>query len=296
MINTTTHKMAGARTKLKRKPSNKKPPPKKTNRKKIEKQIGINVPISRVRKHINVYNVNKKIEEILSYYKEKKKFPAEHKQFISSKIKNSSSLSNSDTANAISKLRFRFTGDSSIYLASGIDYLVKGVIKSCIKNTVKDKKAIIKVKHIFNNEFNNSECITLLSKLSIYKQAEENLTSSDENTVESEPDSESSVVDFKHYMNNAFKTVKDDMKDSKYDKVRISKPFRVFLSDVVVQFIQSISPFINLYLNSTKKKTVNYEVIEYVFKQIYLFNGMDYSKEGNMLSYSSSKLAKLANN
>src|SRR5210317_610912 len=128
--------MPGAKTKLRRKTNGKKDVPKKTktDRKKIEKKININVPISRVRKHINVYNVNKKIEDILSFYKEKKKIPAEYKSFISDRVDNMSGLSHEDTVSAISKLRYRFTGDSSVYLASGIDYLIKEVIKSCIKN------------------------------------------------------------------------------------------------------------------------------------------------------------------
>jgi len=77
----------------------------------------------------------------------------------------------------------------------------------------------------------------------------------DDQSHESEEEGAESKTSFRCYVHQVYTAIKNDNPD--YARVRISRSFKHYLSDLLVEFIQRIAPLVLLTTNSMKNKTIN---------------------------------------
>lgn len=204
----------------------------------------------------------------------------------------------SDTAaegfDYVSKLRCRFSTEASIVLASALDYMVQGLVRTAMTNARARGKKIIKVSHVLQNDFSQAEVSALVASLDVVKNAlkgvdeakddeeheEHDDTEEHEDDDEHEHDEHDNPKkqDFKFYVNQICKSVKaglvaDD--ETAYSCIRISQDIRKFGSDVVVQMIKRVAPLIKMYTETADIKTVNEKVVTFVFNFLLVDAGRD---------------------
>ena len=309
----------------------KKPEEKKSSRQQISKLIGINLSVSRVRKHVDKCNVNADIESACTELKalleqekggkkvdlkkisketaslidkayetiydvRKAKHDAMKKKLTGSKnaadikkLKDLEVFTNktgklSEKIEYVSKLRCRFSNDASVVLSSVLDYVVQNLVRVAMVNARTHGKAIIQVSHIVQGDFDKIEVYPLVRQLEAVQKAmrageeadeEEDIEGTEVVNAEADEEDDKNGSSFEFYVNLICKGVKDKLVESEeqYQPIRISKNIRKFCSDVVVQLIERISPLIKLYATTAKVKTVNDEVIKFVFKFLMLDAG-----------------------
>jgi histone H3/H4 len=318
----------------------------KTSRKQTSKMIGINLSVSRVRKHVDKNNVNADIEAACSELKSlralevagetvdhstlsKETVAIVNKAYMQiynvRKNKHEALKTRSDNPTDgknemeefpsktesltekieyVSKLRCRFSSDASVVLASALDYVVQELVKTAMMRAQSQGKAIIQVQHVVQGDFANLGVYSLVNKLDVVQKALRNENESveeegneddkkeddkkegneddkkegnEDDKKEGNEDDEDDKKDstFEFYIKLICKSVKAKLveKDISFTSIRISKNISKFCSDVVIQLIERISPLIKLYTTTAKVKTVNDDVIMFIFKFLLLDAG-----------------------
>lgn len=300
---------------------------KKSSRQQISKMIGINLSVSRVRKHVDKNNVNTDIEyacaelkALIEQEKEgnkvdlktlseatislvdkayltiydvrKAKHDALKKRLGGSKTAGDAKKLKdleafpvktetlSEKIDYVSKLRCRFSNDASVVLSSALDYVVQDLVRTAMVNARSLGKAIIQVQHVVQEDFSSVGMYPLVRQLDVVQKAlhagDEVAEDEDEKAdVPEEEEDDKNGSTFEFYINLICKSVKATLvaEDETYQPIRISKHIRKFCSDVVIQLIERISPLIKLYANTAKVKTVNDDVIKFIFKFLLLDAG-----------------------
>jgi len=301
---------------------------KKSSRQQISKLIGINMSVSRVRKHVDKNNVNADIEAacaelkaLIEQEKEGKKVDLKtisdatlalvdkayltiydvrknkhdtlKKRLGSSKAAGDAKKLKdfeafpaktetlSEKVDYVSKLRCRFSNDASIVLSSALDYVVQDLVRTAMINARVLGKAIIQVHHVVQGDFSAVGVYPLVNQLDVVQKAlhmGDEFVEGDEDEkvdVPEEDDDEQNGSTFEFYINLICKSMKASLvtEDETYQSIRISKHIRRFCSDVVVELIERISLLIKLYANTAKVKTVNDDVIKFIFKFLLLDAG-----------------------
>lgn len=299
----------------------------KSSRQQISKLIGINLSVSRVRKHVDKNNVNADIESacaelktLLALESEGKKpdlktvseatntlveraysqiYDVRKTKYDALKDRLSSSKSTSDAkklkdmdpfpvktetlsekVDYVSKLRCRFSNDASVVLSSALDYVVQDLVRTAMVQARSLGKAIIQVQHVVHGEFSSVGVYPLVHQLDVVQKAlqlADPVEDGDDEKVDvpDGEDDENHGSTFEFYINLICKSVKAKLveSDESYTSIRISKHIRKFCSDVVIQLIERVSPLIKLYASTAKVKTVNDDVIKFIFKFILLDAG-----------------------
>jgi histone H3/H4 len=306
---------------------------KKSSRQQISKMIGINLSVSRVRKHVDKNNVNADIEAactelkaLIEQEKEGKKVDLKTVSATTVALVNTAYLTIYDLRKAkhdtlkkrlgdskaagdakklkdleafptktetlsekvdyVSKLRCRFSNDASVVLSSALDYVVQDLVRTAMVNARALGKAIIQVQHVVQGDFSAVSVYPLVSKLDVVQkalhvgdvvaEAEAEGEDDEKADVHEEEDDDKNSSTFEFYINLICKSVKATLvaEDETYQPIRISKHIRKFCSEVVIQIIERISPLIKLYANTAKVKTVNDDVIKFIFKFLLLDSGV----------------------
>lgn len=300
---------------------------KKSSRQQISKLIGINLSVSRVRKHVDKNNVNADIEAACTelktlldqekggkkadlkklsketaaivekayltvYEVRKAKYDALKKRLGDSKTAGDAKKLKdlkafpvktgtlTEKIDYVSKLRCRFSNDASVVLSSALDYVVQDLVRTAMINTRALGKAIIQVQHVVQGDFPSIGVYPLVRHLEVVQKAlhtAEEVSEDDEKTdAPEDDDDEKNNSTFEFYINLICKSVKAKLvaEDETYQTIRISKHIRKFCSEVVIQLIERISPLVKLYAKTAKVKTVNDDVIEFIFKFLLLDAGV----------------------
>jgi histone H3/H4 len=298
---------------------------KKSSRQQISKLIGINLSVSRVRKHVDKNNVNADIEAACCELKalhalESKGDVVDHSTLSvetvaivnkaysqiydvrKSKYEALKARLGGDPTNTkplgvfhektetlaekidyVSKLRCRFSNDASVVLSSALDYVVQDIVRTAMVRARSSGKAIIQVHHVVDNDFSSVGVYPLVHCLDAVQKAlnvKEHVDGEEDKDNDKGVDTDE-VFDDKHdstfefYINLICKSVKAKLvaEDETYAPIRISKHIRKFCSDVVIQLIERISPLIKLYAATAKVKTVNDDVIKFIFEFLLLDAG-----------------------
>ena len=212
----------------------------------------------------------------------------------------------------VSKLRCRFSNDASVVLSSGLDYIVQELVNTAMVNARASGKAIIQVDHIVQEGFKNMSIYPLVKQLKVVQDAESSREHREEDTKKvpekkpgnknlgKEDDDDDDQADdvppleledadvsdencddsknsrFEFYINLICKRVKAELseKDELYSPVRISKNIRKFCSDIVIQLIERVSPLVKLYAQTARVKTVNDNVIKFIFQLLLIDAGV----------------------
>jgi hypothetical protein len=178
----------------------------------------------------------------------------------------------------VGKLRCRFSTDASVVLSSALDYVIQDLVRTAMVKARSLGKAIIQVQHIVQGDFASTNMYPLVHQLDVVQKAMQTSDVIDEecdtDTHEDEDDEKHGST-FEFYINLICKNVKNKLveSDESFTPIRISKHIRKFCSDVVIQLIERISPLIKLYSSTAKVKTVNDDVIKFIFKFLLLDSG-----------------------
>lgn len=187
----------------------------------------------------------------------------------------------SEKIDYVSKLRCRFSNDASVVLSSALDYVVQDLVRTAMVNARQLGKAIIQVSHVVQGDFKYVSVYPLVGQLKVIQDAlHAGEKEDDDDDAEDEKEEEESTSStFEFYINLICKSVKSSLvaSDESYTPIRISKHIRKFCSDVVIQLIERLSPLIKLYAQTAKVKTVNDDVIKFIFKFLLLDSGVDSS-------------------
>lgn len=171
----------------------------------------------------------------------------------------------------VSKLKYRFSSDASVALSSALDFVIQKLIRVAMINVKAAGKSIIHVKHVLQEGFNDLTVYHLIKDLPCVL---ENLAESKD-----EDDSKDSkkTTAFGYYVTDICNEVKKSLipEDEGYKSIRISQPIRKFCSDVTTQLIARLSPLVKLYIDNAKVKTINAEVIKFIFHFLYLNAGVN---------------------
>lgn len=300
----------------------------------MSKIIGIDLSVSRVRKHVDKNNVNAKVENACNELKAllaqekngetpdlnsisddttalvekaystiydvrknkhdtlRKRLKAAKTTEDTKKYKSMGAFpaktgSLSEKIEYVSKLRCRFSNDASVVLSSALDYVVQTLVRSAMINARSSMKAIIQVEHIVQPNFKDSEVYHLVHPLKVVQKALLATNGAEENETESNDDTHSTTGStFEFYVNVICKNVRDKLikEDDQYKAIRISKGIRKFCSDVVIELIERVSPLIKLYANTSKIKTINDDVINFIFKFILMDSSTDSTNFNNFVA------------
>jgi hypothetical protein len=197
----------------------------------------------------------------------------------------------------VSKLRCRFSNNASVVLSSGLDYVTQELVQLAMINARKVGKAIITVDHMVGDGFTGLDVYPLVCNLPVVKAAmAKNEPAGDANeAVEAEQVEDHTGSSFEFYVNIICKAVKSRLvaKNETFTPIRISKPIRKFCSDIVIELINRMSPLVKLYAGTSKLKTVNDAVIQFVFKFLLMDAGIDTTKFDAFVANHLTKFAAL---
>ena len=283
----------------------------KSSRQQISKQIGINLSVSRVRKHIDKNNVNSDVESACAELKALRKKESDGKlvnhddisdatkgivevayNAINSKRKSDTPHTNTleEKIGVVSKLRCRFSTDASVMLSSGLDYIVQKLVENAMENASSKGKAIIQVNHIMRDQ--NSGCCpvyALVNSLDVFQRFMQNTSDDDENDDSTDEhdteEDDKNTSSFEFYVNLICKNIKNNLvtKNESFNSIRISKNIRKFCSELIIQLIERISPLIKLYSATAKIKTINEDVIRFIFTFLLMDAGCSHTEFCNFM-------------
>jgi len=181
-----------------------------------------------------------------------------------------------------SKMRWRFSNDAAVVLTSALDFIIQNIVRVAMVNACAQGKAIIQVKHAFSEQDESIKTRllfpSLIDQLKVVRDVRTSCEEKEEDGQDQpEPEEESNVTNFKFYVNMICKTVKSELvkEDEAYGHIRVSKSISKFCSDVVIQLIERLSPLILLYADTSGIKTINEDVIKFVFKFLLMDSGTE---------------------
>lgn len=285
---------------------------KKSSRKQMSTVLDIDMSTSRARNYLDKYNINADVESALAELRAKK---AGDKKALSAKTeslvkraydevytprkerhdsavakakgnaKKLKELGDSPVKNNtvdeqidyVSKLRWRFSNDSKIVLATALDFVIQKLAESAMVNARNAGKAIIHLRHVFEGDCQSMAVYPLVDRLAITQDVLSAENKDDEEDVDDGDDKDNdNPFDFKFYIQQKCKRVKTELtkKNETYNRIRISSKFKEDCSEIVVQLIKRLSPLIELFATTSDIKTVNDKVIMFVFKMILLDSGV----------------------
>lgn len=210
-------------------------------------------------------------------------------------------------ANLINKLKVRFNADSKIYITAFIELIIKQLIVNGTVNCITSGKKIIKLEHAldtvsegFKERFSLYPMITNLE--SFHKVADEKVvddasTEEHEEKAPAEEEEEEPTdrkYQFKYYVYELCRTVKrelakennpEDFTQSVYYSTSISKIFKNFCSNIIVDLIRMFGELLKIEVSSRNVKTVNYTIIETLLQVFHLTYGLssEFEKSTNFV-------------
>lgn len=227
------------------------------------------------RAYTQVYQVRQEKHNVLKERLTKSKLPNDKKRLNELEAFPVRTNTLSEQIDYVGKLRCRFSNDASVVLSSMLDYITQDLVRTAMVNAHTVGKAIIQVSHIIRNDFTTVKSYPLIGCLSVVQNARHVMDVDEEEKDDDDVHDDKNNSTFEFYVNLICKCVKAELvsENESYASIRISKNIRKFCSDVVIQLIERISPLIKLYAHTAKIKTVNDDVIKFIFQFLLIDSG-----------------------
>lgn len=214
----------------------------------------------------------------------------------------------------ISKMKTRFSGQSSLEISAAICAAIHELLANGMSNSLSDGKIIVKTKHLLANA-SDLELSSFYIKTVNWKHAEkvEALRALEEQREKESkkknrhnPNSKGAFTGgpvssrrtpakkspkkakktetgrFEHYVRAICWNIQNHQinveKQSKYENIRISGEVKVFVSDLIIAYIHRLLPLIEGQLRMLTAKTISKEVIQTLVEHQLIFDGQDYEK------------------
>ena len=210
--------------------------------------------------------------------------------------------------NIVNKMKVRFNSESKVFVTAFIECIVKQLVVNGTVNCVQEGKKIIKLEHAlqttnadFKELFSLYPLITHLPTFTQYKENQLNVVDTGEVSTENvdSVDNVESMDDdhvdrkykFNHYVSELCRTVKNELSrkdkpnnetESNYYTTSVSKVFKVFCSNLIVELIKVFGELLKIEVNSRNIKTVNYNVIHTLLQLVHTVHGLNNNLENTV--------------
>lgn len=275
-----------------------------------KEQISI-IPSSRIKNYISKEKLNKELDTLIDSIKTSKDnvdlskvLNEEYQKKVGALIKekeqkNEEIQLNSIVIDVLSKHKYKFSSNSFKVLSVFLDLMIEEITLHAMNELVKNKKSIINLKYIFNNENTSGDLYGIYSKLSTYinEKKAQSSTETVESTEPSEPTEaseetteqatgettesesvETKSINFEFYIRKICNKLKVSSED--FAKIKVSEKYQKFCSNLLLDFLDNVVPLTKILLEVMTTKTITDLVFETIIKiQLY-----DNSKLDSLLS------------
>lgn len=275
-----------------------------------KEQISI-IPSSRIKNYISKEKLNKELDTLIDSIKTSKDnvdlskvLNEEYQKKVGALIKekeqkNEEIQLNSIVIDVLSKHKYKFSSNSFKVLSVFLDLMIEEITLHAMNELVKNKKSIINLKYIFNNENTSGDLYGIYSKLSTYinEKKAQSSTETVESAEPSEPaeaseetpeqttgepteseSTETKSINFEFYIRKICNKLKVSSED--FAKIKVSEKYQKFCSNLLLDFLDNVVPLTKILLEVMTTKTITDLVFETIIKiQLY-----DNSKLDSLLS------------
>jgi hypothetical protein len=186
---------------------------------------------------------------------------------------------------ALSSARCRFSQDTAIALTAALEFVAKQLIRAALIECDNNAPTMIKPASLFTPSMQEQPYYCLIRGLPVVKKTIADLKKPPENFAEAPaapavqevkdavPAATKKAVaqeGFKFYVLNIFRSMKAELAAEKgkpaFNDYRVSEQVKVICSDIVTQLGLRVARHVEMFIEQTGGKTINCEIIDYVFK------------------------------
>jgi len=188
----------------------------------------------------------------------------------------------------LNKTKTRFNSEAKIYITAFIEFIIKQLVINGTRECVDRNKKIIKIEHavIESDHFN---LFPFIKSTSVYKtfladaRKQDADSDADETAVDEEEDANAAnKIPYKHYISELCRSVRmelsaddaNDAAESKYNQTSVSKKFKQFCSDAIIELLEIFGNAIKVEVNTRNVKTVNYAIITAILYTSHVFHNV----------------------
>jgi hypothetical protein len=203
--------------------------------------------------------------------------------------------------NLVNKVKVRFNAESKIFITAFIECILRQLVTNGTLNCIKDGNKIIQIRHALDSSSKDFQerfpLSPLISNLETYRK---HLASTEEPTEEPAAEDHSTEehdedqtpegdtgrkFQFKHYVTELCRSVRielakkdssvEDMIKSPYIEACVSKPFKQFCSNIIVDLIRVFGNILKTEVSTRSVKTVNYTIVKTLLQVSHIICGLD---------------------
>lgn len=190
----------------------------------------------------------------------------------------------------VTKNKIRFNSESKIFITAFTEYIIKQLVINGTTNCVNEKKKIIKLRHGLEKILPNFTLFTFVTNTIAYRnylanlneEASEKETPVDDAESDVEKEETGKVPQFKYYVSELCREVRmqlsnsdeeaEDATLSKYNQTSVSKEFKQFCSDVVIELLHIFGNVLKTEVITRNVKTVNYDIVSALIYNAHIFH------------------------
>lgn len=181
----------------------------------------------------------------------------------------------------VNKNKIRFNSESKLFITAFVEHVVKQLVTNGVVSCIHSGKKILQLEHALDRSVEGyAERFPLspiVSNLTSYKRVMEEMNKPADSSMSEEvkaPESEESADlrhPFKYYISELCRDVRmelskhdltvKDPSESVYNSTSISKSFKLFCSDVVVELLETLGSVLRTEVSARNIKTINYNTI-----------------------------------
>lgn len=198
-----------------------------------------------------------------------------------------------ECTNLINKRKIRFGSESKIFITAFIEYIIKQLVINGTKCCINDKKKIIKLEHSIKEVLPEFTMMPFIMSTPSYKkytsEVEEDDEDGEDGEVEEDVTKPNSKLQFKYYVSELCRNVRmelsqedmetssevGDSKLSKFNQTSVSKVFKQFCSDVIIDLLYMFGNMLKVEIETRNIKTVKYSIINALVQSSHILHGLN---------------------
>jgi hypothetical protein len=206
------------------------------------------------------------------------------------------------------KNNIRFNSETRIFVTAFVEYIFKQLVINGTKNCVKNGKKIIQLEHSLNTIKHEITMFPFIANLNVYKKflkesgvkPEETSDEDVEDDADDEEEKEEvkafdwnaddelldeKTLQFKYYVGELCRGSRMELSDadtsvespleSKFNQTSVSKNFKQFCSDGIIELLHIFGNFLKVEVNTRGVKTVNYAINEALVRNAHILYNLD---------------------
>lgn len=192
--------------------------------------------------------------------------------------------------NLVNKNKVRFNAESKIFITAFVEYIIKQLVINGTQNCIDDKKKIIQLFHALDKTSAEFTMVPFITSTSTYKRYASSVATADDEADTTEDveveDNADRKLQFKYYVAELCRNVRMEMSssddaeflESKYNQTSVSKTFKEFCSDVIIELLQMFGNVLKTEVVTRDVKTVNYAIVNALIQNSHILHNIDYAQ------------------